>query len=329
VLGNYTITYNTAVFTINKATSTTTITGHTPNPSGVNQPVLVTFTVTPQFAGTPTGSVTVNSSTGESCTGVLAGGSGSCSIVLVTPGLKILTATYAGDTNFLTSVSPGVQQVVGGPVAFVSPTLLAFGNQLVNTNSAAQTATLQNLGNATLTINSIVVAGTGFRRSGGNCGATLAAGRSCTITVTFRPAAQGAFSGTLTISSNDPVNPALTVTLTGTGVAPVAALGSLTPSPLVATRGSSAQGTVTLSNTGTYALTINSVAISGPNRTMFSQSNNCGASLAAGANCTITVTFRPPLGTPLGTKTATLTVRDNSNGVNGSTQSTALTGTAQ
>jgi len=80
---------------------------------------------------------------------------------------------------------------------------------------------------------------------------------------------------------------------------------------------------------GLAPLTVGNVTISGTNRTQFSVSSNCGTTLAAGKSCTLTVTFAPPARTARGTKTATLNVRDNSNGVNNSTQSTALTGTAQ
>src|SRR5207302_490873 len=46
------------------------------------------------------------------------------------------------------------------PIASLSPTSVPFGNQLVNTTSAAQTVTLSNTGNAALTINSISITGT-------------------------------------------------------------------------------------------------------------------------------------------------------------------------
>ncbi|MGC1450096.1 MAG: MBG domain-containing protein [Candidatus Sulfotelmatobacter sp.] len=332
VLGNYTITSNTAAFTIAKATSTTTITAHTPNPSAVNQAVTVSFGVTPQFSGVPTGSVTVTANTGESCTAALTAGAGSCPVTLLSPGSKTLTATYGGDASFQASVSLGVTQGVGGAVAFVNPPALTFANQLVNTTSGIQTTTLSNLGSAALTITSITVTGANaanFTRTTA-CGGTLAAGRSCTISVRFRPTTAGLKTAAVSIVTNDPVNPTLTVGLSGTGVAPIASLSALTPSPLTALRGATAIGTVTLTETsGLAPLTIARITIGGTNRTQFTLTNGCGTSLAAGASCTLTITFHPPTGTARGAKTATLTVRDNSNGVAGSTQAAALPGTAQ
>src|SRR5207244_12277257 len=58
--------------TVTVAATTTTITGHTPNPSVVAQPIAVTFTVT-STGGTPTGNVTVSDGS-DTCTGTVAAG---------------------------------------------------------------------------------------------------------------------------------------------------------------------------------------------------------------------------------------------------------------
>jgi hypothetical protein len=88
----------------------------------------------------------------------------------------------------------------------------------------------------------------------------------------------------------------------------------------------SAPQTVTLSNTGTAPLSIGSIAISGTNAGDFARTTTCGASLAAGANCTISVTFKP---THKGARSATLTIIDNSNAVANSAQNVSLSGTGQ
>ena len=81
---------------------------------------------------------------------------------------------------------------------------------------------------------------------------------------------------------------------------------------------------LTLTNTGSAALAIASIAISGTNAKDFSASNACGTSLAAAASCTISVTFTP---SAAGSRTATLTVTDNSGNLSGATQTVSLTGT--
>ena len=60
----------------------------------------------------------------------------------------------------------------------------------------------------------------------------------------------------------------------------------------------------TLTNTGNIAISITSIATTGT----FSQTNNCGTTLAGNATCTINVVFTP---TKAGALTGTLTVTDN------------------
>ena len=59
------------------------------------------------MAGAPpvTGNVTitVNDASGDTCTGTITAGAGTCNLTLTTAGLKTLTATYNGDDNFNTS----------------------------------------------------------------------------------------------------------------------------------------------------------------------------------------------------------------------------------
>jgi hypothetical protein len=78
---------------------------------------------------------------------------------------------------------------------------------------------------------------------------------------------------------------------------------------------------LTNTNSGTGPLNISSIAITGANFGDFSQTNNCPASLAVGANCQISVTFAP---TALGVRNASLAVTDNAPS---SPQSIPLSGT--
>jgi len=72
---------------------------------------------------------------------------------------------------------------------------------------------------------------------------------------------------------------------------------------------SSAQGAVTLSNTGESALTIASIAIAGGNLNDFSLSHNCTSPLAVNAACTIQPTFKP---TAAGPRKSSISISDNS-----------------
>jgi hypothetical protein len=116
-----------------------------------------------------------------------------------------------------------------------------------------------------------------------------------------------------------------TAALTGTGVAPLIPQAVLSAASL--TFGSTTINTpatplpMTLSNPGNAPLSISGIAIAGANASSFGQTNNCGATLAAGATCTITVSFTPATA---GTLTAAISVTDNAAG---SPQSATLTGT--
>jgi sugar lactone lactonase YvrE len=204
------------------------------------------------------------------------------------------------------------------PVANLSPASLTFANQAVGTSSTPQAILLTNTGGALLTIASITVSSSFSETS--SCGASLAAGANCTINVEFVPTAPGSVTGTLSISDNAGGSPQ-TVSLTGTGTAPLASLSltTLTFAALPVNSISNAQA-VTLSNAGNVGLSIASITTSGN----FAQTNNCGSSVAANSSCTINVTFTPLAGGPL---TGTLTITDNDDNTMGSMQTVSLSGT--
>jgi Beta-propeller repeat/Abnormal spindle-like microcephaly-assoc'd, ASPM-SPD-2-Hydin len=207
----------------------------------------------------------------------------------------------------------------------LSPNKISFGNQQIGSASAAQTTTLQNTGHSILVITNIAVAGPnpGDFAQTNNCGVTLAAGASCTFSVTFTPTASGKRSATLNITDNAGGSPQH-VSLTGTGIGPMAILN-----PTSLPFGNQNVGTTSgakgleLKNTGNSTLSISSIAISGTNATDFAQANNCPSSLPPGAHCSISVNFSP---TGIGTRTASLNVSDNASN---SPQMASLTGTGQ
>src|SRR5207245_2525369 len=169
----------------------------------------------------------------------------------------------------------------------------------------------KNTGTASLTITSIAITGTnaGDFAQTHTCGSSLAAGASCTISVTFKPTASGTRSAALSVTDNAAGSPQK-VTLSGIGTT-----AKLSPTSLnfgtVAIGTTSAAKTVTLTDVGTTSLSINGVAITGTNAGDFAQTHTCGSSLAAGASCTISVTFKP---TASGTRSAALSVTDNAAG---------------
>jgi hypothetical protein len=184
---------------------------------------------------------------------------------------------------------------------------------------------LTNTGNASLSVTSISVSGTNasdFTQTN-TCGSSVAAGANCTISVTFKPAATGTRSANLSVADSATGSPQ-TLSLSGTGSS-TSASASLSPSSLAfaneAVDMTSSAQTVTLTNTGSTSLALSGLAVTGANSADFVQNNTCGASLAAGSNCTIVVAFTP---SAIGARSATLSITDNATG---SPQTSSLSGT--
>jgi len=287
--------------------TTTTLTS-SQNPSNFGQSLTFTATAAGEgFTITPTGTVTFfDGSTNLGSANLNASAQATLSTSTLTVGTHNITATYNGDSNYASSPSTVVNQLVQGAIAQLSPTSLNFGNQTVGFVSAAQPVTLTNTGNIALTITSILITGTNAGDFGRtyNCGTSLAAGSSCTISVTFKPTATGVRTASLSISDNAPNSPQ-TVSLTGTGVLPTVTLTptSLTFPPQLIGTTSKAQA-VTLKNTGLGILKITKGAITGP----FGETTNCGAIVNPGSSCTMSVTFKPKT---IGPASGSISITDN------------------
>ncbi len=74
---------------------------------------------------------------------------------------------------------------------------------------------------------------------------------------------------------------------------------------------SSPSQTVTFTNIGDLPMTISGIAVTGTDAADFSQTNNCGSSLAAGVSCAISVIFTP---VQIGPLTAAVTITDDGAG---------------
>lgn len=102
----------------------------------------------------------------------------------------------------------------------VSANQLLFGG-IVQNNFTDRTITIQNRGMLDLNIDRIAQADSlapPFSLENDNCSQkTLASLRTCTLLVRFEPTAQGAFSDTFDIPSNDPDENPVTVTVSGDG----------------------------------------------------------------------------------------------------------------
>lgn len=183
----------------------------------------------------------------------------------------------------------------------ITPATLAFGTETVGHTSAIKTVTLTN--NQSTTLNFGFLASPDYTTvgSGTTCLASLAAGAKCNIAVTFTPTANGSINGAVTISNATGYSPQL-VSLSGTGSG--GATAPLTFTPATLSFNSQSVGTtspaksVTVKNASTASLTVQSLLAWGDFTASATGAKPCGANvvLAAGASCTVSVTFSPAQG---------------------------------
>jgi len=185
----------------------------------------------------------------DSCTGAAVASGSSCSIsVTFTPalsGTRTGTLTIlddsngvAGSTQTVSLTGTGISSGGGLPVVKLSSSDLYFGNPVVGTTAGTQTVTLKNEGTGTLTISSSITPSTARFGATSTCGSSVAAGTSCTISVTFTPIAAGTVTGSIVISDNAEDSPH-EITLTGIGMNPYYQFEGLpnVPSPSYDTSG--------------------------------------------------------------------------------------------
>ena len=137
------------------------------------------------------------------------------------------------------------------PKISVSPGTIAFNSVAIGVESSSKPITITNNGTAPLTVSALNFGGPdsamfSLKAGGATCNTapfTLAAAGSCTVRVSFLPAAPGgAKNATLAIASNDPNFPAVSVALSGiasvqytltASVSSPAGSGTITPSGAV------------------------------------------------------------------------------------------------
>jgi Beta-propeller repeat len=145
-----------------------------------------------------------------------------------------------------------------GPEVSFGQNSFNVGSQLITTSSSAQVVTLTNAGNAPLTISSIGIGGTnsGDFAQTNTCpatNATLSANASCTISLTFTPAAAGSRTASVTVADNAPGTPqSMSLVGTGTDFSLAAASGANCPSG----GNCSTAGTIKAGQTATYNLQV-------------------------------------------------------------------------
>ena len=205
----------------------------------------------------------------------------------------VTTLLNTGGTRMTTSSSINPSDL-GQSVTFTTTIAAALRN------GGTPTGTITFMADSTIIGSSPINAGEGsLTTSGMQAGSHIISAIYSGDTV-FNP--NTAPSYTQTVNAGTPAVSLSPTSLTF-GVVPIGSVGN--------------QQTVTLTNTGNATLTITSTTVSGD----FVQTNTCGGSVAPGANCTISVNFKPR---GIGTRSGAISITDDAPG---SPQSVPLTGT--
>jgi Mg-chelatase subunit ChlD len=232
----------------------------------------------------------------------------------------------SADTT-LTVTLTGAAFATDVPSIAVSPAALAFGSVNVKQTNDQKTV-VSNLGTAALHIASLQTGNAAFSVTAPSTPYQVDAGKTVDVTVRFAPQTAGAVSDTLTIATDDPAKPKVTVALTGTGAGTTptnAPAISVTPASLnfgSAPVGQTVALTVTIQNTGNATLNVRTVSVSGA---AFSLSGVPATpfAIAAGGKQSFTLTMTPSVAGP---QTGQLNI--GSDDPNTPSWSGALTGTA-
>ncbi len=177
---NYSTANGSVLITVNKASQTITFT----LPAGVNYGVAPIALPATASSGLP---ITYTVTSGP---GTITGTAAAPTLTITGSGTVKVTASQAGNGNYLAATSVTATTVVTAvPLASILPASVNLGNPYLG-QIVTQTITVTNVGDATMTINNPLIA----ILQGGNssefstlnqCPGSLAAGKSCTMTVTF------------------------------------------------------------------------------------------------------------------------------------------------
>lgn len=159
----------------------------------------------------------------------------------VAPGSTSITVTYGGSANLKISIPVSVQTAAAG----IDPAGIVFSAQQVGTTSAPQKVALTNQRNGPITIRSVRASGDFTESDDCVSVSPLAAGASCTATITFTPSGVGSRVGAFMVSDSfDGISPSITLT------------GTASPAPGFSLSVTPASERVSRDHTATYELTL-------------------------------------------------------------------------
>jgi hypothetical protein len=235
------------------------------------------------------------------CSGLRLAGGASCTIEVE----AVPTATGLRQAVLTVSSSEGERATaaLSGTGASsglsLSPTIVAFGEAAVGQTGALKTVLVRNtavIATGAMTVSVTGSAASAFTITRDLCSlASLERGASCAIDIRFAPQVEGSLAATLSVAGVSA--PSRSVQLLGLARGPTSL--SVTPSGSHVfsgvTVGSSSTGaTFFITNTGALASGALGLQVVGANPADFQVvTDGCYPTLAAGASCTVTVSFSP------------------------------------
>ena len=207
----------------------------------------------------------------------------------------VATTTNWSATSIATSVPTGATT---GNVVVTVGGVASNGVSFTVTSSSGSGPAITSLNPTSGPVGTAVtIAGTNFGSTGTvTFNGTVATTTSWSATSIATSVPTGATTGNVVVTVGGVASNSVSFTVTGGG-----AVVSLFPANLFfgnqALASTSPAQVITLNNTGTATLNIDSIAVTGTNASDFAQTNTCGSSVTVGGNCTITVTFTPELTT--------------------------------
>jgi hypothetical protein len=209
-----------------------------------------------------------------------------------------VTVAYSG------SSSPQMVTLIGagGVASSLSPSIISYGTQVINTASSAKTLTFKNLQAGNLTINSVIFGGpfvldaatTTCPMSGGAVTGNVNGNSSCVIGVDFAPTATGATSGgQITVLDTAPNGPVF-ASLSGWGSVPVGFAPETVVFGSVAVGSTSITKNITVLNQQTSNLDFTSISVPAP-YAIVPGTTTCvaGTPVKPGNTCVVSVNFAP------------------------------------
>ena len=223
--------------------------------------------------------------------------------------LSLENGFYTNDAVAPPPTVPLLQTITEAPNTFLN---LVFAPQIIGTTSASKSVTITNIGTTTANIIGFNIDNnTVFAVQSHTCGGGLPAGASCTVNVTNTPSVGGDGNGSGgLLTAIGPVS-GISVKLLSYGASPTLPTARLRLSPGAVpaypdwfnmgnnfrelsfgnqTIGISRTLSYTLTNFGGGTLTVNPITV---DNVRYAVGGTCGATLAAGASCLVSVTYTP------------------------------------